>query len=195
VRSNLTPGPRPLNTCCSVQKHQEYKALKSQQRRRAEERERAQERQEAVQSRAAWELLGAESTQLWLLDETELRNVAAERGVEISASTDKDRLIALIARESAVGGRTLTDGGRDGTAGGRLEAGGGGESAGGRRNWTCSVASSLCVYDSVLYCHGLTFSRRCLSADGYRGGGAWRGARRGGARGGQETKAVGGRKI
>ena len=57
------------------------------------------EEQEAVQSRAAWELMGAQTSQLWLLDDKELRDMAAEAGAIVSdTALDKEHLINVLVR-------------------------------------------------------------------------------------------------
>ena len=49
------------------------------------------DKQQSVQSRAAWELLGSETSQLYLLDDTQIRSLAVEKGcdVDLSESTSK----------------------------------------------------------------------------------------------------------
>ena len=69
------------------------------------EREKAAkaDKQQSVQSRAAWELLGSETSQLYLLDDTQIRSLAVERGcvVDLSATTSKAEIIAAVAASSS----------------------------------------------------------------------------------------------
>lgn len=60
-------------------------------------------RQEDVQATAAWEMLGADSSQLFLLSETQLRGMAIDSGATVEGSS-KDELIRDIVSKKGSGG-------------------------------------------------------------------------------------------
>eukprot|EP01041_Mallomonas_annulata_P002184 gene2184-4248_t len=86
---------RHLMECTDESKHSIHHKRKEQKAKMEEDKRLKQEQQESVQARAAWEFLGAKTNQLWLLDDTQLRNKAMEAGLD--ATGDTDDLIAVLA--------------------------------------------------------------------------------------------------
>ncbi len=82
-------------------------AQRLEKQRKEQEKAAKADKQQSVQSRAAWELLGSETSQLYLLDDTQIRSLAVEKGcdVDLSKSTSKAEIIAAVASSSSTGGR------------------------------------------------------------------------------------------
>jgi hypothetical protein len=87
-----------LMECVDEGKHKAFDAKKSKQKTKEAAREEKQEAQRAAQTQAAWQLLGAHNTQLWLLDEGQLREQAGQ--LHLDTSGDKDTLIDRIVSHS-----------------------------------------------------------------------------------------------
>lgn len=71
---------RHLRECMDDQKHAAHRSRREQADRRRAKKEEKDGRQFAEQARATWQLLGADTEQLWLLEEGHLREEAEKAG-------------------------------------------------------------------------------------------------------------------
>lgn len=85
---------RHLMDCTSDIKHAAHKHKQKVAETAKAAKEQRVEAQVAAQTQAAWQFLGANNTQLWLLNEDQLRSQAATLKLDISG--DKDALISRI---------------------------------------------------------------------------------------------------
>ena len=83
-----------LVECTDTQKHRAYSTKKTEESSKNVIKEKRQKAQEQAQTQAAWQFLGASTTQLWLLNEDQLRIQAEDLGLDITG--DKDELIDRI---------------------------------------------------------------------------------------------------
>ena len=90
---------RHLMECNDENAHRVHKTKKEKARKSEMDRVERENRQEDLQTRAAWELLGADSSQLFLLNESQLRSMAADKGV--SSKGSKDELISRLVGSDA----------------------------------------------------------------------------------------------
>lgn len=89
---------RHLMECTDEGKHRAFESKKAKTTKKKADLEAKQEAQRAAQTQAAWQLLGANTSQLWLLDADQLRAQASQ--LELDVSGDKDTLIDRIVRHS-----------------------------------------------------------------------------------------------
>jgi hypothetical protein len=93
------------------QKRSQYKAKKEKQANKLQEKEMKDEEQDAIQSEAAWQLLGSQNTQLYLLNENQLQREVQRRGIlnnisgtasnsKLAIPSSKDDLIDLLVNDS-----------------------------------------------------------------------------------------------
>lgn len=85
---------RHLAECTDESKHKEHSAKVAKKAATKNAQEARQEAQAAAQTHAAWQLLGANKSQLWLLNEEQLRAQAGSLNLDVSG--DKDDLISRI---------------------------------------------------------------------------------------------------
>ena len=86
-----------LRECTDEHKHQDYRAKKSATAAIAEAREAKKELQASVQSAAVWQFLGAQTEQLYLLDEVQLRKHAKNVGVDVAVGSDRAEIVQALA--------------------------------------------------------------------------------------------------
>jgi len=86
-----------LVECMDDKKHAEFKAKRLEKLRKEQEMSMKADKQQSVQSRATWEFLGSETSQLYLLDDTQLRGLAEEKGLTVDKSMSKAAVIAEVA--------------------------------------------------------------------------------------------------
>lgn len=84
-----------LTDCMDDKKHAEHQSKKAEKRKIEESKLAKQNAQEMAQSKAQWDFLGGKTSQLWLLDESQLRVQASDAGLSVKGS--KEDLIARIA--------------------------------------------------------------------------------------------------
>ncbi len=85
-----------LNLCVDVMKHRAYKRKLEAESVSSRAKAARQQTQEEAQQLATWEFLGGDNTQLWLLDDVNLKKKAKDLG--ISESGSKVDLIDRIVR-------------------------------------------------------------------------------------------------
>ena len=100
---------RHLAECTDEGKHKEHATKVAKKAATKNAQEARQEAQAAAQTHAAWQLMGASKSQLWLLNEEQLRAQAGSLNLDISG--DKDELICRIVSQD-----TSTVGNSGGTA-------------------------------------------------------------------------------
>eukprot|EP00607_Mallomonas_marina_P006134 CAMPEP_0182431510 /NCGR_PEP_ID=MMETSP1167-20130531/49736_1 /TAXON_ID=2988 /ORGANISM="Mallomonas Sp, Strain CCMP3275" /LENGTH=249 /DNA_ID=CAMNT_0024617929 /DNA_START=971 /DNA_END=1717 /DNA_ORIENTATION=+ len=88
---------RHLSECTDTDKHMSHAKRKAKAAEKEVKKQKRVDAQESVQARAAWEFLGAQTNQLWLLDDTQLRNQALEAGLPLSATDDRNDMISALA--------------------------------------------------------------------------------------------------
>ena len=86
---------RHLMECVDERKHQEYASKKKAKAEKEEVKEKKREAQEALEREAAWSFLGAQTSQLWLLDEDQLRRQAALSNVDTEGGGGSSALLFL----------------------------------------------------------------------------------------------------
>ena len=86
-----------LMQCGDRKQHAEYQAQKRYVQEREAEREKNQAKQLEVQTLAQWEFLGAKSSQLYLLNDSQLKSVAAREGQIVDEDMTKEDIIHIIA--------------------------------------------------------------------------------------------------
>jgi len=90
-----------LRECINDTKIKEHKVKKAQIEAVKASKDAKRDAQISVQSAAAWKFLGAQSEQLYLLDETQLQKHAKELGLDVLPSSDRADLVeALVSRRS-----------------------------------------------------------------------------------------------
>jgi hypothetical protein len=80
--------------CHNNDKHKEFEAKLEKTRKKKLEAEELKVKEDSLQVSAAWEFLGGNVSQLWLLDEEQLIDQAKKKG--LSTAGDKDDLIERI---------------------------------------------------------------------------------------------------
>lgn len=86
-----------LNECVDKHLHAEYSKKKLQKEINAREKLEKQNKQDSVQTYAAWEFLGSNKEQLWLLDDEHLQREAIKQNIDVSDSKSKgDTLKRLV---------------------------------------------------------------------------------------------------
>jgi hypothetical protein len=83
-----------LLNCTDENKHETYKRKLEKKQKSDLRKEEKANMQLSVQANAAWEFLGSKSSQLWLLDEVQLRKIALEKNLDVSG--DKEELVSKI---------------------------------------------------------------------------------------------------
>ena len=128
----------------NVQKHAEFKAKCEAAKKAALSKSLKLDEQKSVQSKAVWDLLGGQTSQLYLLDENQLKSQAEDSGVSTKDGASKEELIAALAR-SKDKSLAITDG--SGSEGGmtkrkkmRLH-----DLPSGYQNFTLSQLKALCA--------------------------------------------------
>lgn len=113
-----------LMECSDTKKQKAHQAQKRAKQQKAAASEELQHAQDAAQTHAAWQLLGAKDSQLWLLTDAQVREHAKAMGIE-SGGKDKDELIssivaknsegdALLLEDASAQGKASTSSGKDG---------------------------------------------------------------------------------
>lgn len=87
-----------LVDCMDDKKHAEFKAKREAAKKAAIAKSMKADKQQSVQSKAVWDLLGGQTSQLYLLDESQLKTQAEESGISTNEGASKEELIAAIAR-------------------------------------------------------------------------------------------------
>lgn len=100
-----------LMNCTDEVKHSEFKAKVEKKRRRDEEKEEKKNSQMNIQTKAAWEFLGSKTSQLYLLDEVQLRSIAMEQGLDVSGDQE-DLVVRITEFRSGESGVKASDGGK-----------------------------------------------------------------------------------
>eukprot|EP01032_Pedospumella_encystans_P014651 gene14651-16808_t len=90
---------RHLAECTDEGKHKEHATKVAKKAATKNAQEARQEAQAAAQTHAAWQLMGANTSQLWLLNEEQLRAQAGSLNLDISG--DKDDLISRIVSQDS----------------------------------------------------------------------------------------------
>ena len=80
-----------LLNCQDEGKHKQFQQKQAKEKEKKAKKAELENKQESVQTEAAWEFLGGKQSQLWLLDEDQLKRQAQRRGLDDSG--DKDDLI------------------------------------------------------------------------------------------------------
>jgi curved DNA-binding protein CbpA len=89
---------RHLMECVDEKKHKEFAVKKAATAQLKEKKEAQAAKQESAQTHAAWQFLGANNEQLWLLEDDQLRSHA--QGLNLDASGDSADLIGRIVKSS-----------------------------------------------------------------------------------------------
>lgn len=84
-----------LAECTDTVKHTQHKEKESKAEQKVADKEKKRALQESAQTQAAWSFLGAQTSQLWLLDEDQVRSEATKLGISATGA-DKDQLISKI---------------------------------------------------------------------------------------------------
>lgn len=129
---------RHLMECTSDVKHAAHQRKQQVTESAKAAREKRADAQVAAQTQAAWQFLGANNTQLWLLDEDQLRTQAAALQLDISG--DKDDLISRI-----VAGGNSGSSGSAGAAYKKIGNGDGGKSSKKRAHCSAQEEESALV--------------------------------------------------
>ncbi len=90
---------RHLMDCVDEGKHKEHAKKKAEKVAATEKKESLKAKQDATQTHAAWQFLGASDSQLWLLEDDQLRSQAIQNGLD--ASGDTADLIGRIVQNNA----------------------------------------------------------------------------------------------
>jgi hypothetical protein len=86
-----------LMECNDETKHKMFEMKKKEETKFQEGKKKVQEKQESIQNHAAWQFLGSNTNQLWLLDEEQIRNEAKKENIDATGS--KDELICKIVQK------------------------------------------------------------------------------------------------
>ena len=96
-----------LLQCNDEKKHDLHKEKQKIQESKQKAKEEKRAAQESVQVEAAWQFLGANDSQLWLLDEGQIKKQA--KLLNIDSSGDKDDVIERIVQHKASSGSSSSD--------------------------------------------------------------------------------------
>ena len=107
--------------CKDEKSHEKQRAKKEAKRKKDDVREEAHALQNDAESKAAWDFLGKNNDQLYLLSEGQLQKEMKEKGLASSEGDDKaDMIAALVNQERSLvvrdGGGGAASGGRGGSA-------------------------------------------------------------------------------
>jgi len=92
-----------LMNCNDQEAHKQHKAKKDAKRKKHDARDEAQAAQNDAESKAAWEFLGKNNDQLYLLTEGQLQKELKEKGLKSKAGDDNaDIIAALVNRERSL---------------------------------------------------------------------------------------------
>jgi hypothetical protein len=89
-----------LMNCNDEKAHRKQKTKKEAKQKKESEKEEAQATQNDAESMAAWEFLGKNNDQLYLLSEGQLQTEMKEKGLESSAGSDKADMIAALVNQN-----------------------------------------------------------------------------------------------
>lgn len=87
---------RHLMDCSDTTKHKAHAAKVMEKKKQEEAKAAKAAKQEAAQDMATWQFLGAKTSQLWLLDDEQLRLQAKESNISDVDGDDRDTLISKI---------------------------------------------------------------------------------------------------
>jgi hypothetical protein len=86
-----------LRQCTNSQKHAQHAAKKNAHAQAVAKKQSQQDKQASVQGAAAWQFLGGNQEQLYLLDDAQLQRQASEQGVVAESGADRAELINQLA--------------------------------------------------------------------------------------------------
>ena len=95
-----------LRQCTDSLKHAEHASAKKAAAAAAADKQNRQDKQCSVQGAAAWQFLGGNQEQLYLLDDMQLQRKASELGIAVESGADRAEVISQLASHSHSGSKS-----------------------------------------------------------------------------------------